>query len=205
MSAGSRNAERPSSISSTLLKQVRQRRPEAWQRLVELTGPLVYRWCRASGVPREDAADVVQEVFRAIAVHVDDFRRDRPGDSFTAWLAAITRSKIGDHFRRRRGEPRARGGTTAQRQMAAIPEADLPSDEPVGDDADVQTWLSQRALELVRAEFENRTWEAFWRSTVDGRPPADVAEELGMSLHAVYKARSRVLRRLRQELDGLAQ
>jgi acyl carrier protein len=63
--------------------------------------------------------------------------------------------------------------------------------------------LSRRALELVRAEFENRTWEAFWRTAVDGQAPADVAEDLGMSLHAVYKAKSRVLRRLRQELNGL--
>ncbi len=183
---------------------VRQRRPEAWQRLVELTGPLVYRWCRASGVPREDAADVVQEVFRSVAASVDGFRRDRPEDSFTAWLAAITRSRVADHFRRRQREPQGRGGTTAQLQLAAVADVNPPSDESVGDDAHVQVWLSQRALELVRAEFESRTWEAFWRSTVDGRRPADVAEELGMSLQAVYKARSRVLRRLRQELDGLS-
>ena len=63
--------------------------------------------------------------------------------------------------------------------------------------------LSRRGLDLVRAEFENRTWEAFWRTAVEGHAPAHVAEDLGMSVPAVYKAKSRVLRRLRQELDEL--
>ena len=63
--------------------------------------------------------------------------------------------------------------------------------------------LSQRAVELVRAEFEQRTWEAWWKTAVEGRPAADVAAEMDMSLAAVYKAKSRVLLRLRQELAGL--
>ena len=63
--------------------------------------------------------------------------------------------------------------------------------------------LSRRALDLVRAEFENRTWEAFWRTAIDGQRPAHVADDLGMSLNAVYKAKSRVLRRLRRELGDL--
>jgi RNA polymerase sigma-70 factor (ECF subfamily) len=58
-------------------------------------------------------------------------------------------------------------------------------------------------LDLVRGEFENRTWEAFWRTAVEDRPARDVADELGMSVLAVYKAKSRVLRRLRQELGDL--
>ena len=73
----------PSSVSSTLLERVKARRPEAWERLVDLYAPVVYRWCRQSGVRREDAADVVQEVFSSVATHVVDFRRERPGDSFT--------------------------------------------------------------------------------------------------------------------------
>ncbi len=63
--------------------------------------------------------------------------------------------------------------------------------------------IMRRALELVRAEFEPATWTAFWRTTVDGAVPADAAAELGVSVNAVYKAKSRVLRRLRDELDGL--
>ena len=123
--AGSRaESADPSSVSSTLLERVKARRPEAWQRLVELYGPLVYRWCRQSGVGTEDAADVVQEVFGAVAGHVADFRRRRPGDSFGAWLGTIARNKIRDFYRRRRAE--AAGGTDAQELLAQIPEpADL--------------------------------------------------------------------------------
>ena len=193
--------DNPSSISSSLLDRVKAKRPEAWERLVDLCGPLVYRWCRGSGVAADDAADVVQEVFKAVAAHVAEFRHERPGDSFLAWLATITRNKIRDHFRRLRHRPEAKGGSDAQRQLLEIPEpSDLsdPSDRPRADGL-----LSHRALELVRAEFEHRTWEAFWRVAVDGQSPSDVADELGMTIGAVYKAKSRVLRRLRQELDDL--
>ncbi len=76
------------SISSTLLESVKARRPEAWRRLVDLYGQVVYRWCRKSGLKAEDAADAVQEVFAAVSMHVADFRREKPCDSFTAWLSS---------------------------------------------------------------------------------------------------------------------
>ena len=63
-------ASNPSSMSSTLLEQVRAGRPDAWRRLVDLYGPAVYRWCRQLGVSQADAADVVQEVFAAVAADV---------------------------------------------------------------------------------------------------------------------------------------
>jgi len=189
----------PGSASSSLLEQVKGHRPEAWERLVDLYGPLVYRWCRQSRIVPEDASDVVQEVFSAVAAHVADFRRERPGDSFRAWLAAITRSKICDHFRARGRRPEAKGGTDAQQQLQQIPEPPDLSDPSHSQRAN--RILSHRALELVRAEFENRTWEAFWRVAVDEQAPADVAQDLQMTLYAVYKAKSRVLRRLRRELD----
>jgi RNA polymerase sigma-70 factor (ECF subfamily) len=191
----------PSSVSSTLLERVKARRPEAWERLVDLYGPVVYRWCRQSGVRREDAADVVQEVFSSVAAQAAKIRRHSPSDSFTAWLATITRNKIRDHFRRRHGQPEARGGTDAQEQFLQI--AELSELSQPSSRARAEGLLSRRALDLVRAEFENRTWEAFWRTAVAGQRPADVAEDLGISVNAVYKAKSRVLRRLRRELGDL--
>jgi RNA polymerase sigma-70 factor, ECF subfamily len=194
-------SSRPGSISSTLLERVKARRPEAWERLVDLYGPVVYRWCRQSGVAAEDSADVVQEVFLAVAAHIADFRRNGPGDRFDAWLGTITRNKIRDLFRRRRGRLSAQGGTDAQTRFLDLPE---PSGTSLSSSpADADGLLSRRALDLVRAEFENRTWEAFWRTAVEGQSPGDVAAELGMTVPAVYKAKSRVLRRLRQELGGL--
>jgi RNA polymerase sigma-70 factor, ECF subfamily len=196
-------AAKPSSISSTLLDQLQTCRPEAWQRFVNLYGPVIYFWCRRSGLAAEDAADMVQETFLAVMTHLPDFHRDRPGDSFRAWLATITRNKVREHFRRRQNKPEARGGSTAQCRMAEIPQPSEPSDESIQPDAQSASCLSRRVLEMIRAEFENRTWEAFWRVSVGGQSPADVATQLGMSTWAVYKAKSRVLTRFRQVLAEL--
>jgi RNA polymerase sigma-70 factor (ECF subfamily) len=197
-SAGNRSD--PGSVSSTLLEGLKAWRPAAWERVVDLYGPVVYRWCRWSGVTAGDVPDVVQEVFAAVATHIVDFHRRRPGDSFTGWLRTITRSKVCDHFRTRQGHPQAQGGTDAQEAMLRIQEfpASFGEKPPGADDA-----ILPHALELVRAEFESRTWEAFWRTVIEGQLPAQVAEDLGMSVQAVYKAKSRVLRRLRGELGEL--
>jgi len=199
-SDGSRyGAAEPDSISSTLLDQIRARRPEAWQRLVDLYGPVVYRWCRQLGIGRADAADAVQEVFAAVAAGAGRFRRETPEHSFGAWLRTITRSKVCDHFRRRRGLRDAEGGTDAQQRLLNLPESDDDSrslSAPLATD----TRFVHRALDVVRAEFEPRTWDAFWRIAIDGQSPAETAAAMRLSLSAVYQAKSRVLRRLRREL-----
>src|SRR5271165_2295650 len=200
---GHDDASNPSSISSTLLDQLRSHCPEAWQRLVRLYGPLTYRWCRRSNLNAEDAADVVQEVLSAVMIHLPDFRRDRPQDSFGGWLAAITRNKIREHYRRRQGKAEARGGSTAQRQLADIPQPPEPSEESIQPDAQSAACLSRRMLEMIQAEFEVRTWEAFWRVSVGGQSPSDVASDLRMSVPAVHMAKYRVLRRFRQVLGEL--
>jgi len=197
------DASNPSSISTTLLDQLRSRRPEAWQRLVRLYGPVTYRWCRRSNLNAEDAADVVQEVLAAVMIHLPDFRRDRPEDSFGGWLATITRNKIREHYRRQRGKAEARGGSTAQRQLADFPQPLEPSEASVRADAQSAACLSRRMLEMIQAEFETRTWNAFWRVSVGGQSPSDVAADLGMSIAAIYKAKSRVLGRLREVLREL--
>jgi len=192
----------PGSVSSGLLDRVRARQPEAWRRLVRLYGPVVYGWCRQSGIQASDAADVVQEVFQSVSTAINGFRRNRPGDSFRGWLWTITRNKLRDHFRHRQGLPAAQGGTEAQQRLAQIPD-NPPDSSSVDDKIDGSQSLTNRGLELVRAEFEDRTWQAFWRATVDAQPAAAVADELGMTVAAVYKAKSRVMRRIRQELGDL--
>ncbi|MHC4405110.1 MAG: RNA polymerase sigma factor, partial [Planctomycetota bacterium] len=175
--------------------------PDAWCRLAGLYGPLVYHWCRQSGLKGEEAADVVQEVFAAVATGVADFRGEQPKGSFRAWLRTIARNKVSDHFRRRQGQVEAKGGSTAQQRLLEIPQPTELSDEVSSPEAENALW--RRAVEFVRAEFEDRTWEAFWQVTVGRRVPAEVADNLGMTVDAVYQAKSRVLRRLRQELSEL--
>lgn len=191
----------PSSISSTLLDRLRARQPEAWQRLVDLYGPTVYRWCRLSGMSSEDAADVVQEVFTAVARRVGEFHRLSPDDSFGAWLWTISRNKIRDYYRLRRGRPVAEGGTHAQDRLLNLNAQEESSQLASG--AETESSFLRRVLTVLQSEFENRTWTAFWLTVIDGRTPAETAERLGMSVPAVYKAKSRVLLRLREELGGL--
>src|SRR5262249_36174615 len=118
------------------------------------------------------------------------------------WLRTITRNKVRDLFRRRGREPDGVGGTDAHRRLAQLP-APGPIEEGDPDAAAGGRGLVHPALELIRSEFEERTWQAFWRTTVAGQVPKDVAADLGMSPGAVRVAKSRVLHRLREELGDL--
>ncbi len=143
----------------------------------------------------------MQEVFQAVSGAIERFRHDRPSDSFRGWLWTITKNKVRDHFREQAEQAEARGGTTAHLQIEHIPE--LPPEEPSDTGARAATNLPRHSLDLVRGQFKDRTWQAFWRVVVAGDKPADVAEDLGMSVAAVYTAKSRVFQRVREELEGL--
>jgi RNA polymerase sigma-70 factor, ECF subfamily len=184
--------------SVTLLERVRGGDQDAWHRLFNLYGPLVLHWCEQWGVKGPDADDVRQDVFRAVAGGVENFKRDKPGDTFRGWLRIVTRSKLINHLQRQEKQPEAQGGTDAQFRFQQIAEQYLPEDSPREISA-----LYHRALELVRLEFESSTWQAFWRAAVDGQSPAIIASEMGLTSAAVRKAKSRVLNRLREELGEL--
>jgi RNA polymerase sigma-70 factor, ECF subfamily len=198
-------SEESNATSLSLLERVRARDARAWQRLIQLYGPLVYHWCHRAGLRGEDVKDVGQDVFRAVASHVGQFRRDQAGDTFRGWLWTIARNKLRDHFRRERARPEVIGGSEAQRFFAERPDSNF-GDEPPDDSASIteERRVFHRALALIRDEFEEHTWQAFWRSTVDGHHTADIATDLKMTANAVRKAKSRVLHRLREELGDLA-
>lgn len=189
-------AGRDSSTSSGLIRGVQQGNPEAWRRLLDVFGPLIYSWGRRWGLSPEDAADVLQETLLAVARNASRFART-PDRSFRAWLWTITRSKIRDLSRRRNREPQARGGTSVNELLQQLPEQ-LPTD----DDREQGVWKDTllRALTSARGDFAERTWQAFWQVTIQGRSPADVSAELGVSPAAVRQAKSRVLQRLRELL-----
>jgi RNA polymerase sigma-70 factor (ECF subfamily) len=163
-------------------------------------GPVVYRWCRRANLQPEDAADVAQEVFAAMLANVADFHRDQPEDTFRGWLWTICQNKIRDHYRRR--HERAQGGTDAQQRLAQVPDPEADTSSSASGPGE-QAVLTQRVVELARAGVEERTWQAFWQVTVDGQNVSDVAEALGMSVPAVYKAKYRVLRLIRSVSQNL--
>lgn len=166
--------------------------------MVQLYYPLVYNWCCRAELPAHDIVDVTQEVFWGVARGLNTFRRDRPGDTFRGWLRGITRHKLQDYWRRRIREDRGAGGSDAHRKLTQLPDPVEADDEQVETGA-----IAHRALQLIRLEFSEQTWQAFWRVAVDDQPAAEVAEELGMTRNAVYKAKSRVIQRLREQLGDI--
>jgi RNA polymerase sigma-70 factor (ECF subfamily) len=185
--------------SLTLLDRARSSDSQAWSRLVYLYEPLVRHWCARWGFSGPDADDLVQETFVALSTGLAGFRREQPGQSFRAWLRGVARNKRIDALRRRHRDPAGQGGTEAHRRLGEI--ADPETDEP--DPGEQLSALYHRALDLVRGEFEDRTWRVFWRVAVDGQSVDTVAGEFGISQAGVRQAKSRVLRRLKEEVGDL--
>ncbi len=191
-----------SATSRSLLARVRADEPAAWERLVTLYAPVVLHWCRRGGLREQDVADVFQEVFQAVLLHIGTFRKERAGDTFRGWLRRITQNKVRDHFRKLGREANGVGGSSARERLAQLP-GPPPAEDDRGDNDGGERGLLARALDLIRGEFAEHTWAAFWRTVVEGRAAKDVAAELSMSPGAVRVAKSRVLHRLREELGDL--
>ena len=194
-------SENSSPTSLSLIERVRQSDPDAWRRLCDIYGPLVYRWARRAGLQDGDARDIGQEVFRTVALRIGDFRKQSLQDTFRGWLRTITRHKLGDYLRRTRDRPLALGGGNGAEAMARAADA-FDCEDPDASIEEERTIL-HRALCAIRVEFEDATWQAFWRATVEEQPADQIAGDLGTSCGAVRQAKYRVLRRLRQELRDI--
>ncbi len=169
--------------------------------MVSLYRPLICHWCIRAGVRQDHVEDVAQEVFGVAAASIEKFRRERPGDSFRGWLRGITRNFTLVYFRRQNAQPQAIGGSDAFQRLHEVADTEGAAEE---DDSPTELeGLHRRALELVRGQVEERTWQAFWLTTVEGKSPADVAPILGVSPTTVRTAKSRVLRRLKEQFGEL--
>lgn len=168
---------------------------DAWPRFVDLYLPLLLHWARRLEANEADAADLVQDVFLTLLRTLPEFRYAQ-GGSFRAWLKTILVNRQRD-LRRQRLSQRQRD------QAAARSEAIEPDALSLLEDRAYQTMVLRRVLEMLQPEFQSATWKAFQEHSLRNRPAAEVAAELGLTRNAVYLATSRVLRRLRTELDGL--
>jgi len=185
--------------SPSLLLKAKTLDPDAWSQLVAIYTPLVRYWCQQAKLSTDDVHDVIQETFAAVLRGLPRFQHGAVGQSFRGWLRTIVRHRLID-WHRSRGAASAAGGTDAHLQLSQLP------DPLAGEDSEspLETGMVFRAaVRVVEAEFETATANAFWLTTVEDRSPVEVAKELGITLNAVYKAKSRVLRRLREVLDGL--
>jgi RNA polymerase sigma-70 factor (ECF subfamily) len=182
--------------SISLLFRLRQPgEQEAWRRFVDLYTPLIYYWGRRVGLQEQDAADLVQDVLAVLVQRLPAFEYDRT-KSFRSWLRTVTLNKWREKWGRC-GDP------ALPTDQAALEQFEDSQDDDAFWEVEYRQQLVSRALALMQTDFEARTWQSFWESVVVGRSAADVAEQLGISVGAVYAAKFRVLTRLREELAGL--
>jgi len=189
--------------SPSLIIRARKLDKSAWERLSRLYTPLVWQWTRKAQLQNYDAADVVQEVFHAVAKSISKFESGDDLPPFRAWLWGITRHKILDHFRKLTKQPNAAGGTNAHLRIMQLAEEDEIEDCSSTNAVTDKDGLAYRALQLMKTDFKEKTWQVFWRVTIEEESPADVAKDLCISVSSVYTAKSRVLSHLRRELAGL--
>jgi RNA polymerase sigma-70 factor, ECF subfamily len=183
--------------SVSLLQRLRQpgEQQECWQRFVQLYTPFLFHWARKLGLSAEDAADLVQEVLVLLVQKLPEFNYDRER-SFRGWLRTVMLNKWRDSRRLRRVP-------LAEQSAAGFVDAADDDAAAAFEEAEYQQYVVQQALELMQAEFQPDTWKACWEYMIVGKPAEGVAKELGLTVNAVYLAKSRVLSRLREELAGL--
>lgn len=185
----------------TLLLRIRDEGDErAWAEFMDLYAAFVFNYCRKQGLQTADTEDVVQEVFRAVAKSIRGFDYDPKQGTFRAWLFRVVRSKLANHFNKQKKRPATPGET--QLEYLADHESEASPAEAADWELEYKRRVFQWATERVKSEFKDTTWQAFWMSAVDEKPPASIAEELGISTGAVYIAKSRVVARLRKEVES---
>ena len=188
------------STRPSLLVRLRDAQDErAWAEFASIYSPLIYRLARRKGFQDADAADLVQEVLRAVASAIDRWEPDPARGSFRGWLFRIARNLMINFLASQRRHPRGVGGVDVPGIL------DLQSDPSQEDsalfDLEYKRQLFRWASDRIRDEFQPTTWAAFWKTWVEGRKPKDVAEELEMGVGAIYMARSRVVARLRGVIE----
>lgn len=187
---------------ATLLIRLRDARDqEAWRLFASIYTPLVYRYALKNGLQDSDAADVAQETMCNVVRVIRDFEYDPNRGSFRGWLLTLVRNSLRKRFRQTNDRAIGSGDTDVQIMLQQRPDPNALSDSDW--DREYELWLFHKVAKWVQREFQSKTWDAFWKTTVDGQEIADVAQALTMSPGAVYIARSRVLARIRSEIQKI--
>jgi RNA polymerase sigma-70 factor (ECF subfamily) len=189
-------ADIPPTRASLLLRLGDPRDGEAWRQFVDLYAPLVYGYARKQGLQDADAADLTQEVLRAVAGAMGRLEYDPARGAFRNWLFTVVRRKL-SNWRATAAANRAQGsGDTGTHDL--LEQCPAPEGAEAEWQAEWERRLVAWACEEIRRDTSELTWQAFWRTAIDGQPGKQVAANLGLSVAAVYHARSRVLARLKE-------
>ena len=172
----------------------------AWSQFVAVYGPLVYGFARKHGLQDADAADLTQDVLRNVARSARRLEYDPQKGSFRGWLFTVVRNELRSFLRGRRRQVQGSGDTDVQSLLREQP---APDDERRLWEQEHQTRLFHWAAEQVRGEVQEATWRAFQMTAVDGKSGQEAAAALGLSVAAVYLAKSRVMARLKEHIRRL--
>jgi RNA polymerase sigma-70 factor (ECF subfamily) len=190
----------PPATRASLLLRLRDHQDEqAWGEFVEIYTPMLRRLARRKGLQEADAADLEQEVLRAVAGAIERYDLDPSAGSFRGWLFAITRNLILNLLASQRRHPRASGNSDLRRLLEARPAPDENDAELF--ESEYQRGILDWAVGKVRGEFNSVIWDAFWLTGVEGKPAQEVASSLRLSIGTVYQYKSRVVVRLRREIE----
>lgn len=169
----------------------------AWNEFVVLYAPVLHAYAMKNGLQDADAADLAQDTLRNVLRAAPDFVYEPTRGSFRGWLFTIARNEVRKFANRRARQIVGSGDSEVRAVLIEHPEAESDQSDW---DHEYQLNLFRWAAERVQPEFRDSTWQAFWRTTVGSEDPATVADDLGITLGAVYIARSRVTSRIRQEI-----
>ncbi len=169
----------------------------AWREFVALYEPLIVRLARRRGLQEADAHDVCQEVLRAVLSAVE--RYDPARGRFRSWLARITHNLLVNFLSRHRFPFRGSGSTSILELLESQAERD-PEATAIFE-LEYRRRVLEWAAEEIKDEFTPTTWQAFWSTAIEGARPCDIAARLGISVGAVYIARSRALARLKRKVE----
>jgi RNA polymerase sigma-70 factor (ECF subfamily) len=189
----------PDTRQSLLLRVKERGDAEAWKEFVEIYEPVIYRLIRQKGIQHADAQDLVQDALIAVSTAIERWNPDPSRGTFRGWLSRISRNMMINFLTRSRPENQGGGGTAFLKFIEEQPACDAENSTIF--DREYQAELFRWAARRIRGEFQESTWAAFWQTSVEGRPIPNVATELGLSVGAVYAARSRVMARLKRKIQ----
>ena len=189
--------EFPETRASLLIQLRTPENREAWEAFAATYQPVIYRMARRRGLQDADARDLVQNVLVRVSAAIDRYE-PQPGVRFRNWLSRVAKNAILSALTRR-ARDRGLGGTDASDQLAQRPDLSDQTDRELETEIMREQFL--RAAAVVRTDVNDETWKAFEATVINGLSCDDAAQELGKSVGTVYAARSRVLKRLRDQIQ----
>jgi RNA polymerase sigma-70 factor (ECF subfamily) len=186
----------PETRASLLVRLKDRSDQDAWHEFVEIYRPVIFRLARRKDMQHEDAEDLAQQVLVAVARAIERWQEDRSRARFRTWLHRVAHNLIINALTR--GKPDRASGDSGMLELLAQQPAHGPDSDLLR--IEYRREVFRRAARQIRREFQPDTWRAFWETAVEGRQVEAVAAELGKSCGAVYAARSRVMRRLKEKV-----